>query len=90
MRVNFEGRIAIYDQEQLQERLELCRSFVRVLGKGSDTTETVFTDHAVHVWGWQLGDDLLCKWLAVRREPLTQLAWFLCEGKKELENVEER
>lgn len=85
MRVNFDGLVAVYDRDQLVKRLELCRRIVRVLGKGGDVAKLIFTSHDAHVWGWQLGDNLLREWMAVRWQPLTRLAWFLCEGKKELE-----
>lgn len=89
MRVNFDGLIAVFDREQLTSRLELCRAIVRVLGKGGDTAKMVFESHDAHVWGWRLGDDLIGEWMAVRNQPLTRLAWFLCEGKKELEANEQ-
>lgn len=89
MRVNFDGLIAVYDREQLAARLDLCRSIVRRIGKGGDAAKQVFASHDAHVWGWQLGDYLIREWLAVRLQPLTKLAWFLCEGKKELESNEQ-
>lgn len=89
MRVNFDGLIAAYDRDQLANHLDLCRRLVRVFGKGGDVAKMVFTSHDAHVWGWRLGDDLLREWMAVRLQPLTRLAWFLCEGKKELEANDE-
>lgn len=85
MQINFEGQIAVFGREQLVGRLELCRAIVRIMGKGK-TAAVVFTDHPAHIWGWRIGDEILREWMAVRNEPLTRLAWFLCEGKKELEN----
>lgn len=84
MRVNLDGRIAIYDREQLESRLAVCRELVQVMGKGAETAKTAFTSHNPHGWGWRFGDDFLCEWMRIRNQHLTRLAWFLCENKGEL------
>lgn len=84
MRVNFDGLIASYDHDSIHNRLELCRVVAREMGKGGDTAKTIFNDSKVHVWGWRFGDEFLREWLLLKNEPLTRLAWFLCESKQEL------
>lgn len=84
LRVNFEGMIAVFDQAQLIRRLDLCRVIAKVFGKGESTAKMVFSDPSPVSWGWQFSNDFLREWVAVRNEPLTRLAWFLCENKQEL------
>lgn len=84
MRVNFDGRIAIYDREQLANRIDCCRTVIREMGKVKETVQVVFHDPKPHAWGWKFGDDFLQHWLRVRHQNLTRLAWFLSEGRGEL------
>lgn len=89
--MNCEGTRVIYGPDELRDRLNLTMRMVAACGKGTDSVKRLMNPAAEISVALQMGstydadtiDSLLGRWRAVRNEPLTELAIWLCPGKEQ-------
>lgn len=84
--VNCEGTIVVYSPDDLRDRLTLAMRVVGVCGKGGDSLDRLMDPRQNMSVALQLNNadvSLFPSWLAVRDEPLTTLAVWLCPGKED-------
>lgn len=79
-----EGELIYFTPQQLRERLFLMMRVISICGKGGDSITRLLDPQqnmsvAMQLNAWD--DSLFSDWLAVRDEPLTSLAIWLCPGK---------
>lgn len=80
--VTLEGERVCYTPPQLRDRLELCRRLVAATGKPA-LAESLSPSAAMRIIAHHGDESLVTVWLAVREEPLSRLAAWLCEPKEE-------
>jgi CRISPR type IV-associated protein Csf1 len=80
--VTLEGEPITYRQAELRDRLTLCRKIAAAIGKPGLTEELSFQS-GMRILEHHESEPLLASWDAVRHEPLTSLAAWLCPPKEE-------
>jgi CRISPR type IV-associated protein Csf1 len=79
---SLEGERIDYTPSSLNERLELCRRLVAATGKPA-LADPLSHSAAMRIIAHHGDESLVSLWQAVREQPLSRLAAWLCEPKEE-------